>query len=211
MSPPESLPVIGLIGGIGSGKSSVARTLAARRNVAVVDVDAIGHRALEIEAVKSALRSRFGEQIFDESGSIIRSQLATLVFGSDAASRAARHDLEQIVHPVIAQEISKTVNRWQQSGNAEAVFLDAAVLLEAGWRNVCDAVVFIDSPLKQRRQRVADSRGWSPEELTRRESSQLSLAEKEKQADFVVRNDSTLDDAAKQLEEILNRIVAKSV
>ncbi len=211
VTPPVRLPVIGLIGGIGSGKSSVAQSLAARRNIAVIDVDAIGHRVLEQTAVKTALRKRFGAQIFGNTGQVDRSALAKQVFGPDAANQNHRHDLEQIVHPVIGREISDTINRLQASGDFEAVCLDAAVLLEAGWRNVCDAVVFVETPLAQRRQRVALSRGWSPEELQRRENSQLSLEKKRQEADFVIRNDASLEEASRQFEEILNQILSRNV
>ena len=98
------VPVVGLIGGIGSGKSALAHWLAARRQVIVVDADEIGHETLKNPHVKKQLKHRFGESIFDSTGTEInRAALGQLVFGSDELKKSARADLESIVHPKIRQ------------------------------------------------------------------------------------------------------------
>ena len=88
------------------------------------------------------------------------------------------------------------------------MLLDAAVLLEAGWRPLCDAVVFVDTPLEQRKERVSRTRGWTGEQLASRESSQLSLEQKRMEADYVVDNSRGLDQAALQLERVLQQVIA---
>lgn len=212
MAPPtHSVPVIGLIGGIGSGKTAIARWVAQRRNTPVIDGDAIGHQALTLPETRTRIQEQFGTEVFDEAGLVDRSALAKLVFGPDDSHRRARRKLEDIVHPVIRREITETIETLRTcEPQPEAILLDAAVLLEAGWENVCDAVVFIDTPEAMRRGHVA-SRGWSADELRKREASQLSLSEKESRADFVITNDADLEQVARQLEEFMTRIPRRGV
>lgn len=196
------IPVIGVVGGIGSGKSAVAREVATLVNVHVIDADRLGHEALLDSNVKLALRRQFGETIFDATGEVHRSTLAQCVFGDGESYRTARHALEQIVHPEIARRIAADIARAEAAGQ-EAVLLDAAVLLEAGWRRLCDAVVFIDAPEELRLQRVQQRSGWTREELHRREASQLSLTEKRRQCDAVIVNATDVTESARQFINFL--------
>lgn len=196
------IPVVGIVGGIGSGKSAVAGWVAAQANVRVIDADSLGHDALTADNVRQSLRQRFGDEIFDSQGNVVRSALARLVFGNTEATLLARRDLEQIVHPEIERRMAEQIECARQSG-CESVLLDAAVLLEAGWEKHCDAVVFIDAPDEQRLARVQQRSGWAPSELKRREASQLSLVEKRKRSDALISNDSSVSDAGKELLDFL--------
>ncbi|HEX6984132.1 MAG TPA: dephospho-CoA kinase, partial [Planctomycetaceae bacterium] len=95
---------MGLVGGVGSGKSTLARRTAERFDLAVVDGDAAGHRALAGAGVRARLRDRFGDGVFTAAGTVDRSALARLVFGPTAEHAAAKADLEAITHPVIRGE-----------------------------------------------------------------------------------------------------------
>ncbi len=196
------IPVIGVVGGIGSGKSAVANWVAAHADVAVIDADKLGHDALKSTAVKDALLHRFGSGVFGADGFIDRSVLAKHVFGNNPEQFASRHDLEQIVHPEIGRRISADVVLATNNCRA-AVLLDAAILLEAGWRELCDLVVFVDTPDAIRLSRVQKNRNWTEDELQRRESSQWSLDRKRQEADVVIINDRDLDYAGGQLLEFL--------
>jgi len=207
----RNVPVIGLTGGIGSGKSAVARWLAERRNVRVIDGDAIGHDVLRHSDIKKRLRAEFGSVIFSADGDIDRRPLAALVFGASPEQRNARRRLEEIVHPEIRRVISETISRETASHNIDVIILDAAVLLEAGWNDVCTAVVFVDSPLEARQKRVQQSRGWSGDDLVKREASQMGLDEKKSHADLIISNDSTLERAGHQLEEFVDRLIAAAL
>lgn len=202
--PPRRIPIVGIVGGIGSGKSAVADWVAQRAKVAVLNADTMGHEALQDADVKQALCKRFGDAILAADGSIARPALAREVFGSDATHRDARHDLECIVHPEIDRRIVDGV-AVATANEQEAVLLDAAVLLEAGWRNKCDLVVFIDTPDDVRLRRVSELRGWTENELHRRESNQWSLMDKRRESDFIVINDRDLDFAGTQLMDILKQ------
>lgn len=200
------VPVIGLVGGVGSGKSSVANHLGLRQSIVVIDGDAAGHAVLKLAQIKQQLQQVFGTSIFDDEGNVDRSALGRLVFGDSPTHQASRQQLESLVHPQIKELLSEQVEQARQSSNVDVIFLDAAVLFEAGWNDLCDSVVFIDTPLAIRQQRVAESRGWDKEMLHRRESSQWPLAQKQQQADFTIDNSRSLDDATRQLAEILNQI-----
>jgi dephospho-CoA kinase len=140
--------------------------------------------------------------VFVAEGLVRRECIAREVFGADETHREAKRDLENIVHPVIREDLRRQIDDTRQSA-VDVVLLDAAVLLEAEWNPLCDAIVFLDTPIEQRRARVQASRGWSADELARREESQLPLVEKRAVADFVVDNSGSLDEAGEQLLRIL--------
>ena len=197
----REVPVIGLIGGIGSGKSHVARELAARRRIVVVDADRAGHKILKDPEVKEEIRRRFGGDVFGCNGEIERSRLGALVFWSDSPDR--RQALNEIMHPRIAGEMRREIDEARRTNGVEAVVVDAALLLEAGWREQCDLVVYVHSSWEDRLERVSRTRGWSAAELQRREESQLPLEHKRAQADAVVDNTST-GRAVEELDQLLN-------
>ena len=230
MSQPQRkiIPVLGVIGGIGSGKSSVARRLQSLRPIAVIDADQFGHQVLNFPNVQERILKRFGPAVFEQprrtggvsplvhgmssdsaptrgltppvrlEPQISRAALGRVVFGSDVAAETARRDLEAIVHPEIRSLLEHTIRELRRQANVEAIVLDAAVLLEAGWNDLCDVVVFIDTPQADRIARVQAGRGWSAAELAKREASQWPLPRKRAAADAVIDNSNDLDEAARQ-------------
>ena len=211
--PFTGLPVIGLIGGIGSGKSAVARGLLARQNHVLIDADAIGHQVLMLDSVKHRIKNRFGEIVFDPRGEIDRSQLAKQVFGPDDAAREARRDLNNIVHPIIGETIHREIQNANELARREpgvihGVLLDAAILLETGWKDMCDAVVFVDATPEVRQKRVWETRGWTKTDWKKREESQLNLETKRKAADVIINNSGSLELAVDELEQFLASEIA---
>lgn len=202
-------PVIGLIGGIGSGKSTVAREYADRFAALVLDGDRTGHDVLNREDVREQIRQRFGAEVFDTDGRVSRSKLAREVFGEEQHLQQARSDLEQILHPAIRKRFDTQIEEARSAGSCEAVLLDAAVLLEAGWQDRCDAVVFVDTPADVRRRRILTERGWSEDELYRREASQLPLEEKRRRSDYRIDNSQSLAEAVRQLKEYIDATIAR--
>ena len=201
----SSIPVIGVVGGVGSGKSSIVKALAELAPVAIIDADKLGHQALEVPEVKRKLRQRFGPEIFDADGNVIRAQLAKLVFGDEIETQKARSDLEAISHPEIDRLTAEQITRHRTAKLARWIILDAALLLEAGWNKHCDVVVFVEVAPDRRRQRAKAQRGWSDEEWRRREASQWPVDRKRSAAEIVISNDGTLDEAAKSLRDALDR------
>ncbi|MEZ6051658.1 MAG: dephospho-CoA kinase [Planctomycetaceae bacterium] len=195
-------PIIGIVGGVGSGKSAVARWFAEHCCGSLIDADAVGHQVLLQEEVKIRLRETFGDDIFAE-GEVDRKQLGTLVFGDGPEQTRARRQLESIVHPAMAAVFQVELAKADADDEIRLVIFDAAVLLETGWREQCDVVVFVEVPHDQRVQRVAASRGWTEGELARREASQWSLDRKRQAADIVVDNSETIEHTGQQLVDTL--------
>ncbi len=199
-----SVPIIGILGGIGSGKSSVVRQVTDFR-LQIIDADRIGHDLLTDPDVLHQLTRSFPASIFDSDGQVIRSELARLVFGDSADQQSALHQLEQIIHPAIRREIKARIQS-AESGT-DAIILDAAILLETGWSDECSHLIFIDTPEHLRIERVRSNRNWTAEELQRREAAQLPLTEKKQRADFIVDNSGPVEDAAAQMTQILRNIL----
>jgi len=195
-------PIIGLVGGVGSGKSAVARWLTERYHGHLIDADLVGHQVLLQDDIKQELRRAFGRSIFAD-GEIDRGRLAAVVFGEGPEQAAARTRLERIVHPVMGRLIQGRMTSARQDERVRLIVFDAAILLEAGWRDGCDVVAFIDVPRKERLRRVAEARGWSEEDLARREASQWPLERKREACDVVIDNSGTVEQAGRRLADFL--------
>ena len=206
MSKRTHVPVVGIVGGIGSGKSSVARWVASRHgDVLVINGDEVGHEVLKIPSVIHAVQERFGPEALDAGGQVDRRALGQIVFGPHNEQQRARHDLEQIVHPRIRETFEKRIAEAVAAGR-RAVLLDAAVLFEAGWNDLCHAIVFVDVPRPVRLARLQNGRGWSEADVERREKSQQSVEQKRLRADSIIENNDSLEAAGEQLEAILKRV-----
>jgi len=176
-------PVIGVVGGIGSGKSTAAAALA-RRGGRVVAGDPAGHAALRQPAIRERIAARWPDAV-GADGEIDRRILGRTVFADPAQLR----ELEALVFPWIKQRLREDIVVAKADPDVKFVVLDAAVMLEAGWDGACDRLVFVDAPREVRAARVA-SRGWTADDLDRRERSQMSLDEKRGRADAVLENAS---------------------
>ncbi|QDU51491.1 Dephospho-CoA kinase [Gimesia panareensis] len=145
--------------------------------------------------------------MFNEQGKIIRKELARIVFGESKQHQESLKSLEKIVHPEIHRRLEQEIQAARSQGHVDAILVDAAVILEAGWQELCDHIVFIECPFEQRLQRVTQNRGWSTAELTRRENHQLPLSEKRKLATAVIHNDQDLQSAGRQLSRFIDLIL----
>lgn len=189
---------VGLIGAIGAGKSAAAAALA-RLGGAVIDADAVGHAALELPAVRDALAARWGD-VFKPDGRVDRRQVADIVF-RDPAERAA---LEAVVYPHIRRMCEEAMSAAQADPTKAFVVLDAAVLIEAGWTDVCDKLIYVDAPRDVRLARVAARSGWTAADLAAREAAQLPADEKKTHAHAVLTNATTPAALAADLGRVLH-------
>jgi dephospho-CoA kinase len=175
---------IGLTGGIGSGKSSVARRLAAR-GALVVDTDALAH-ALTAPggAAIPAIAAAFGADMIAADGAMDRARMRTLVF----ADPAQRQRLEAILHPMIGEATRAQASR---AGAGQPVVFDVPLLAESGtWRARVDRVLVVDCPVATQVARVVARSGWTPEAVERTIAQQATRAQRRAIADAVIVNDT---------------------
>jgi len=187
--------VFGLIGGMASGKSTVAAQFQ-ERGAKVISGDQLGHEALRQPDIRDRVVGRWGTEVLDASGAIDRQKLGKIVFADEAELRA----LEALLFPWIERRSREEI----AAADAGVVVLDAAVLLEAGWNRLCDTVVYVHAPRWLRLQRLAGQRGWKAEEVEARERLQMSLTEKVSRADAVIDNSGSPEDVARQVDDLLH-------
>lgn len=195
-------PVIGLVGGIGAGKSTAAAELA-RLGCAVIDGDAISHQLLAEPTVRRRLRERWGEGIFRSDGAVDRARLGGIVFAEPAELEA----LEAILHPLIRRRIAEAIDRAQADPAVAAAVVDAAVLLEAGWDDLCTHLIFIDAAPTARAQRATVARGWDQATWSAREKSQISLDKKRHRCHDAIANSSSVSHLNEQIRGIFWEII----
>lgn len=198
MSRVGSRPVIGLIGGIGAGKSAVARAFAVRGG-RVVDADAIGHEALRQPEIIACILERWGARVRKPDGSLDRRAIAKIVF----ADPIERNALEAMVFPYIGDGCRKEIDRARREPGVQFVVLDAAVMLEAGWNNEVDRIVYVDAPPDVRYRRLAARSGWSRADLAAREAAQLPGETKRVRASAVITNDAGLAELQEKVDRLL--------
>ena len=189
--------VIGIIGGIASGKSFVSKILESFGALRI-DADQLGHQVLAEKETIQRIRNTWGDRVFDSSGNVCRSELAAIVFNFHSELQK----LEQITHPRIESLIRQTLS--QKAVNYPAAIIDAPVMIKAGWHRHCDKLVFVDCP-RQRRLDRALERGWTREMFDQRENSQTSLEHKKALATDVVQNSEDSDQIRSQLLELWKR------
>jgi dephospho-CoA kinase len=203
---PSPTIVLGVLGGIASGKSAVARMLAGPEGE-VIDADELAHRALERPEVLEEVRARFGDEVFDAEGRPDRAAIARIAFRSADHRRA----LEGWIHPVVRVRIRELLTAARSRG-VPRVVLDVPLLLENeaehGLASLCDELVFVDSDEAERERRVMRDRGWSPGEMARREASQLPLEEKRERAHHVIENNGDLERLKAAVLSLLERMEA---
>ena len=196
-------PVIGLLGGVGSGKSAVAGLFQAMGCI-VANADADAHLVLGEPSVQAMLRERWGDGVILSDGETDRTKIGRIVF-ADPAERAW---LESIVHPMVLER--RKASFAAAPPGVPALVMDAPLILEAGLDADCDHLVFIECPLLVREQRVSQMRGWDEGELRRREAAQHPLEEKRLRADFMISNGGDLGSVAAQVSSILASISESS-
>lgn len=150
--------VVGLVGRMAAGKSTVARMFAAR-GAHVVDADAIAHEVLDTAEVRRAVADRFGDRVLAADGRVDRRGLAAIVFAGDERAAGALADLESIVHPRVRARMEAALaahRRAEADGDGpRVVVLDVPLLVQAGWAEACDRIVVVECAEPVRRARLA--------------------------------------------------------
>ena len=189
--------VIGLTGGIGTGKSEAARYLVSL-GADLIDADVVGHEAYRphAEAWRRVVEA-FGQGILGPENEIDRRALGAIVF-SDSEQLAR---LNGIMHPLMAGMVQKRIDAFREEGSG-AVAVEAALLFEAGWDSLVQEVWVTDSPVEAVVERLAQRNRMSAEEARRRISSQLSREERLERADFVIDNSTDVESMRRAIDEL---------
>jgi dephospho-CoA kinase len=202
------VPLVGIAGGIASGKSFVAEQLE-RKGAAVVSADRAAHEVLKLDEVKTAVRQRWGAGVFGSDGEVDRAALGRIVFsGAPHGARELKY-LEQLTHPLIGQVVRRQLAELGEGRTHGAIVLDVPLMFESGWNKICDKIVFVDAPPQLRLER-AMTRGWTQEDFARREAAQESLETKRVHADVVIDNSGSPEATAAQIEHFWHSLVGST-
>ena len=193
------MAVIGIIGGVACGKSFVAEQFRALGAV-VIDADRLGHEVLRESEVKAALVERWGDEILDPAGEVNRAAVASRVFSGGSDGQGSLEFLESLVHPRIGEKIGTRIAAVLEAQPGASIVLDAALLIEAGWADFCDEIVFVEVPRPQRLAR-AKQRGWRESEFAAREAAQANLETKRKRADWVMDNSGSAEHTFAEVQQ----------
>jgi dephospho-CoA kinase len=196
------LPVIGLTGGIGAGKSTVTQILE-ELGAAVIDADKVGHQIyLPDLPAWGEIVTTFGQQVLNTDRTINRQALGKIVFADPEALQM----LNRIVHPKMFDRMAELIAELRAQGGIQAIVVEAAVLIEANWMPLVDQVWVVLASDTVVVDRLAKQRHLSPEQVRTRIAAQLSNEERLKHAHVVIRNDGSLEEVRAAVQQAWNQL-----
>ncbi len=202
---PRKKPIIGIIGGIASGKSTVAAEFG-KLGCAVISADAIAHDLLMEEPVRDQICELFGREILQSCGRIDRKRVAQLVFADERKLAA----LNKVIHPRVLQRTEELISKYNQCDHVQAIVLDMPLLIEVGWADRCDRLIFVRCDRARRAGRL-QRRGFMDErEIEIRENFQISVDKKAELADNTIDNNSDFLTLVRQIQDIFSDIAKSS-
>jgi dephospho-CoA kinase len=201
---PKKKPIIGILGGVGSGKSTVAAEFA-KLGCEVIDADRIAHELLSRSAVREKIVASFGEAVLDLAGEIDHRKLANIVF-ADADKLSL---LNKIIHPLVLERAEELIKRVKRQNQVKAIVLDMPLLVEVGWAKRCDKLIFVECKQQLRAKRAEKTGIFSENQLKIRENFQISLDKKESIADNIVDNNSGFPALVGQVTDIFSDMMGK--
>jgi len=197
------IPLIGLTGGIGSGKTAVSDLLA-KLGAGIVDTDLIAHQITAPHGAAIALiEKQFGSDFISADGALNRDKMRSLVFSKPEA----RKSLEAITHPLIRQETNKQALRISKEGAPYLVFVVPLLLESDSWNSLIDLLVVVDCPKETQIQRVMQRSNLPREELERILAAQASREQRLKHADVVIENQGSLQDLEVEVQNLHQKIL----
>jgi dephospho-CoA kinase len=200
----DKKPIIGILGGISSGKSTVSRVLL-EMGCGVVDADKIAKDLLFDEEVKQEIKVAFGDSIFDSGGNIDKPKLAEAVFDDPSAVSK----INSIIHPRVMRKTEGLIEQFQADEGIKAVVLDIPLLMEVGWEKRCDKLIFVACDEQVRLERAAKKGKFDEKLLKKREKFQISLDKKRKISHYIVNNNDNLSELTEQISEIFPALISK--
>ena len=195
------MEVIGITGGVGCGKSAILSELEKNLNCVVLRAD---EAAMELEKKGGvcyfSLVDLLGEDVLSQDGEIDRIKMASLVFDNDDLLKK----VNDIVHPAVKEYILDRIKYYEDCGNVDFFFLEAALLIECGYNSIVDQMWYIFANKEVRIKRLKESRNYSEQKIDAIMNSQLSEEEFRANSDFVIDNSNSLEDSIKQIYKRVN-------
>lgn len=196
--------VIGLTGGVGTGKSTVSQILK-DRGFSVIDLDVISHEVIEFSSVVEKIVQNFGREVLDEDEAgnctISREKLGKIIF----ANKEKRLALNSIMHPEILKVMHKKILECKSEKN-KIIFVEVQLLFEVQWEKEFDYILLVAAKRDMQVRRVLERDKRSEEEAWNIINSQMSLDEKREKSDFVIENDGNMDDLNKKVDKFLKSL-----
>ena len=198
---------IGITGGVGAGKSAVLDYLATKPGVRVMLADEIAHELMEpgTDCYEQIRKTFSNEDIYREDGHFDRMKLAKVIF-SDEKKRV---QMNEIVHPAVKRYVIAEADRGRQEGKLALLVLEAALLIEEHYDEICDELWYIYTREDVREARLMESRGYSREKVQQIFASQLKEAEYRRHCSIVIDNNAGLAEMQHQIDEAVETIVRK--
>ncbi len=200
----QRIKVIGITGGIASGKSTIAKMLVSF-GASVINADKICHQLINTKSMSQKIINRWGDHIQDKYGRIERHKLGEIVF----ADKKELSALNKMIHPEAIKRIKNRIAKLRNESTTVAIVLDAALLVESNLIDICDITLFVDTRKNTCKARVKNSRKWPSGEITKREKFQDSLRGKREIADIVICNNLYQTDTLKQLKDFWHQFITK--
>ncbi len=200
----QRIKVIGITGGIASGKSTIAKMLGSL-GASVINADKICHRLINTKSMSQEIINRWGDHIQDKYGRIERHKLGEIVF----ADKKELFALNKMIHPEAIKRIKNRIAKLRNESSTVAIVLDAAQLVESNLVDICDITLFVDTRKNTCKARVNNSRKWPSGEIAKREKFQGSLRKKREIADIVICNNLYQTDTLKQVKDFWHQFITK--
>ena len=196
--------LIGLTGGMGSGKSTVADCMRSN-GIPVIDADMIAHKIMNEESTFDKIHEIFGKNVFDKDGSLNKVKFSSVLF----TNTVKRKKLNEFVHPKVWTEMMDETEKYVTEGS-KVIFLDVPLLIESGWHTRVNETWLVKADYNERIERLSLRTNLSTEEIKKRIEIQMPESEKEEYADKIINNDGTIEETEKQVIEELQKIIEKT-
>lgn len=196
--------LIGLTGGMGSGKSTVADCLRSN-GIPVIDADVIAHKIMNEENTLDKIHEIFGKNVFDKDGSLNKVKFSSVLF----TNTVKRKKLNEFVHPKVWDEMMNETEKYVTEGS-KVIFLDVPLLIESGWHTRVNETWLVKADYNERIARLRLRTNLSTEEIKNRIEIQMPESEKEEYADKIINNGGTIEETEKQVIEELQKIIEKT-
>jgi len=201
----KEIVLVGITGGIGSGKTTAAKYIE-QLGYPVIYTDYLAKVVMNTnENVKLALINEFGNEIYNDNGEINAAKLSEIVFDINSEDNVKLTRLNQIVHPPTIELMMEEIEKLLEKGE-KLIFVESALIYEAGLEDGFDYIVVIDADEKKRIERTAKRLKLSDEKIRKRDCQQFSTEYKRNMADFVIENNGDIDQLYKSIDFILNLI-----